>query len=61
MPFSTQRMSGVSRSNWSVAGPSLQWFIPGTKYKRTRLCALGLSVENHRAVSSAEKIGSLPP
>jgi hypothetical protein len=29
-PRSTQSTSGASRSNWSAAGPPLQWFMPGT-------------------------------
>ena len=30
-PRSTQLTSGVSISNWSVAGPVWQWFIPGMR------------------------------
>ena len=28
-PRSTQLTNGVRASNWSVAGPALQWFMPG--------------------------------
>jgi hypothetical protein len=36
VPFSTQFTSAVSASNWSVAGPPPQWFMPATEKKRTK-------------------------
>src|SRR4051794_19398994 len=64
-PFSTQFTSGVSMSNWSVAGPPEQWFMPGTRNSRAKFAALpplALLTESYQlVVSSLEKMGSLVP
>lgn len=51
-------------SNCSVAGPPLQWFMPGTRYRRAKSAAspwLRRSVSYHCTVSSLEKMGSAVP
>src|SRR6478752_5532229 len=64
-PFSTQFTSGVTMSNWSVAGPPEQWFMPGTRNRRAKFAALpplAAATESYQlVVSSLEKIGSLVP
>ena len=65
MPCSTHLTSGVSASNWSVAGPPEQWPMPGTRYSRAKSSArpplLRSMPRYQRSVSATEKIGSLTP
>src|SRR3954465_6943257 len=64
-PFSTQFTSGVTMSNWSVAGPPEQWVMPGPRSGRAKFAALpplAAATESYQLlVSSLEKIGSLVP
>ena len=64
-PFSTQLTSCGSMSKLSVAGPPLQWFMPGTTKKRAKSWALEpiwrFIASYHRNVSLIDTDESLPP